>query len=72
MSADQDIYHEAKKLHDDLRARFAPLPKTEKLTVVTIMSMHDGKDGQWIVGAPEQDKAIVARRLRLCADLLDS
>jgi hypothetical protein len=72
MAADQDVYAQAKKLHDDLRSMFGNNPKTEKLTAITIMSMHDGKDGQWILGAPEQDHALVALRLRLCADILDA
>lgn len=39
------------------------------ITVATIVSMHDGRQGQWILADAEYDKEKLARRLRLCADL---
>ncbi len=38
--------------------------------VVTVSSMNDRAPGQWLLGDPDYDRATVAARLRLCADIL--
>lgn len=58
-----------KAVHDVLRAGIKNDPQ---VTVVTIFSIHDGPAGQWIIGDPRQDRHEVAKRLRTCADILDS
>ncbi len=71
MSVADDLQSKAKRLHDDMVSALGASPKADKMTVVTIASLHDGDSGQWIVGDEKQDRATVARRLRICADLLE-
>lgn len=63
-----DLEAQFKKLHDELRAS---LRSGKHASIVSILSLHDYEPGQWIIGDPSQDPARVAKRLRLCADILD-
>lgn len=48
--------------------RTAPLAADP--VVIAVVSLHGAASGQWIL-ADGQDKAVVAQRLRLCADILE-
>lgn len=62
---------DAKALHEDIARTFALLNNVDTPTVVTIASLHSGEAGQWIIGDDKQDVKLVAKRLRLCADILE-
>ena len=63
-----DLEAQFKRLHDELRAS---LRSDKHASIVSILSLHDDEPGQWIIGDPSQDSARIAKRLRLCADILD-
>jgi hypothetical protein len=71
MSLATDFELQAKTLHDALRGALGKCSATTVFTAVTIVSMNDGAAGQWILNDPSQDRAVMAARLRLCADLLE-
>jgi hypothetical protein len=58
----------AKVLHDKAADELSGNPD---LTIVSVVSVNSDKQGQWIIGKPDQDRGKVAQRLRLCADILD-
>jgi hypothetical protein len=72
MTIEEQICFKAEKLHNEIKGAIGKHPLASNVTVVTIASMHDSEKGQWIIAAPEQDKAAIVKRLRLCADLLEA
>lgn len=64
--------NEFDELHDMLLERIkdnAGLPSST--TGITIVSMHEGKEGQMVMCDPKHDPKEVAARLRVCADALE-
>lgn len=70
----EQIEAEAHELHNRITECLNPARKLtafQSITVLTLASINDEAGGQWVIGDKQQDRALVAKRLRVAADALE-
>ncbi len=71
MSITTEVNVRVALLHELVTKIFGLNFQTKNPTVITVCSMNDAEDGQWLLHHPGYDKKALARRLRLAADIIE-
>lgn len=71
MSVRDKIMNLTEALHNIIRGALDTSAAARTPTVVTVYCMNDKQTGVWVLGDEDQDPKLVARRLRMAADILD-